>query len=77
MRTFVQSPMTDNLSPITYNHSPLTITSSCQSAGLSKDRNGTAAYYLIGKDVPIQDNTEGKVLGPFLMAAVEYEKLAR
>ena len=52
------------------------ITSSCQSAGLSHDRNGTAAYYLIGKDVPIQDNTEGKVLGAYLMAAVEYERLA-
>ena len=51
------------------------ITGSCQSAGLSADRNGTAAYYLIGKDVPIQDNTEGKVLGAFLMAAVEYERL--
>ena len=55
----------------------LTITSSCQSAGLSHDRNGSAAYYLIGKDVPIQDNTEGKVLGAFLMAAVEYERLAQ
>lgn len=52
-----------------------TITSSCQSAGLSHDRNGSAAYYLIGKDVPIQNNTEGKVLGAFLMAAVEYERL--
>ncbi len=52
-----------------------TITSSCQSAGLSKDRNGSAAYYLIGKDVPIQDNGEGKVLGAFLMAAVEYERM--
>ena len=52
----------------------LTITGSCQSAGLSHDRNGTAAYYLIGKDVPIQDNTEGKVLGAYLMAAVEYER---
>ena len=52
-----------------------TITSSCQSAGLSKDRNGSAAYYLIGKDVPIQNNTEGKVLGAFLMASVEYERL--
>ena len=51
--------------------------SSCQSAGLSKDRNGTAAYYLIGKDVKIQDDTEGKVLGAFLMAAVEYERLPR
>ena len=50
------------------------ITSSCQSAGLSKDRFGNAAYYLIGKDVPIQDNTEGKVLGAYLMAAVEYER---
>ena len=55
--------------------SKLTITSSCQSAGLSKDRNGSAAYYLIGKDVPIQDNGEGKVIGAFLMAAVEYERM--
>lgn len=53
----------------------LTILGSCQSAGLSKDRNGSAAYYLIGKDVPIQNNTEGKVLGAFLMAAVEYDRL--
>ena len=53
-----------------------TITASCQSAGLSHDRNGTAAYYLIGKDVPIQDNTEGKVLGAFLMAALEFERCA-
>lgn len=53
----------------------LTITGSCQSAGLSKDRWGNAAYYLIGKDVPIQNNTEGKVLGAFLMAAAEYERL--
>ena len=52
----------------------LTITGSCQSAGLGKDRWGNAAYYLIGKDVPIQDNTEGKVLGAYLMAAVEYER---
>ena len=50
------------------------LTSSCQSAGLGSDRNGTAAYYLIGKDVPIQNNSEGKVLGAFLMAAVEYER---
>ncbi len=51
------------------------LTSSCQSAGLSTDRNGTAAYYLIGKDVPIQNDSEGKVLGAFLMAAVEYERV--
>ena len=50
------------------------ITKSCQSAGLGSDRNGSAAYYLIGKDVPIQNDSEGKVLGPFLMAAVEYER---
>ncbi len=50
------------------------LTSSCQSAGLGKDRNGSAAYYLIGKDVPIQNDSEGKVLGAFLMAAVEYER---
>ena len=53
----------------------MTITSSCQSAGLSKDRWGNAAYYLIGKDVPIQDNGEGKVIGAFLMAAAEYERV--
>lgn len=52
------------------------ILGSCQSAGLSHDRNGSAAYYLIGKDVPIQDNAEGKVLGSFLMAAVEYERMS-
>ena len=52
------------------------ILGSCQSAGLSHDRNGSAAYYLIGKDVPIQDNAEGKVLGAFLMAAVEYERIS-
>ena len=50
------------------------LTSSCQSAGLGSDRNGSAAYYLIGKDVPIQNDSEGKVLGAFLMAAVEYER---
>ncbi len=50
------------------------IIKSCQSAGLGSDRNGTAAYYLIGKDVSIQNDSEGKALGPFLMAAVEYER---
>ena len=50
------------------------LANSCQSAGLGKDRYGTAAYYLIGKDVKRQSNSEGKVLGPFLMAAVEYER---
>ena len=50
------------------------IRQSCESAGLSSDRNGSAAYYLIGKDVGIRNDSEGKVLGPFLMAAVEYER---
>ena len=71
LRTFVRQVPSDEV-PST--KEILTITSSCQSAGLSHDRNGSAAYYLIGKDVPIQDNTEGKVLGAYLMAAVEYEK---
>jgi len=71
LRTFVRQVPSDEV-PST--KEILTITGSCQSAGLSKDRWGNAAYYLIGKDVPIQDNTEGKVLGAFLMAAVEYER---
>lgn len=50
------------------------ITSSCESAGLDNVRNGTVAYYLIGKDDPINNNTEGKAFGPFILAAVEYER---
>lgn len=50
------------------------LTSSCQSAGISSSRYGTWQYYLIGNDVPIQNDSEGKVLGAFLMAAVEYER---
>lgn len=50
------------------------LTASCESAGLGSNRNGTAAYYLVGRDVTINNNTEGKVLGAFLMAAVEYER---
>lgn len=51
----------------------LTITSSCQSAGLGNGRAGDAAYYLCGKDVVINNQTEGKALGPFIMASLEYE----
>lgn len=50
------------------------VTKSCESAGLGSDRNGSAAYYLIGRDVGINNGSEGKALGPFLMAAVEYER---
>lgn len=47
---------------------------SCESAGLSGTRKGDANYYLCGSDVAMHNNTEGKVLGPFIMASLEYEK---
>lgn len=55
----------------------------CKSAGLggSNYRDGSAAYYLMGKDTkPTTTSgsdfyTEGKVLGGFIMAATEYERL--
>jgi unsaturated rhamnogalacturonyl hydrolase len=50
------------------------IIQSCESAGLSGSRKGDADYYLCGKDVVINNNTEGKVFGPFIMASLEYEK---
>ncbi len=49
---------------------------SCRSAGLgpSKDRSrdGSASYYLCGGDVYIVSN-EGKSIGPFIMASLEWE----
>ncbi len=50
------------------------IIQSCESAGLSNTRKGDADYYLCGKDVTINNNTEGKVLGPFIMASLEFER---
>ncbi|MCQ2342665.1 MAG: glycoside hydrolase family 88 protein [Paludibacteraceae bacterium] len=51
----------------------LALVHSCASAGLSDTRKGDAAYYLCGKDVTqINDYTEGKILGAFVMAATEY-----
>ena len=50
---------------------------SCESAGLSGTRKGDPNYYLCGQDVPIHNDTEGKVLGPFIMASLEYEKLTK
>ena len=62
---------------------------SCRSAGLGgkgdeytagklKYRNGSKEYYLLGNDVARVDKseneTEGKVLGAFIMAATEYER---
>ena len=50
----------------------------CASAGLSSDRNGSAKYYLVensNKDTQVINTyTEGKVLGAFILAAVEYER---
>lgn len=56
----------------------------CKSAGLggSSYRDGSAAYYLMGRDTePTVDNpasssfyTEGKVLGGFILASTEYER---
>ena len=49
----------------------------CRSAGLGpsnkRERNGTADYYLDGSDVNIVSN-EGKGIGSFIMACLEYEK---
>ena len=58
----------------------------CKSAGLggASYRDGSAAYYLLGRDTePTVSNpsspsfyTEGKVFGAFVLAATEYERLA-
>lgn len=64
----------------------LALVQSCASAGLGgsgdacaaggkKCRDGSAAYYLQGYDVTcVKDYTEGKILGAFILAAVEYER---
>lgn len=58
------------------------ITGSCRSAGLcgSNGRDGSAAYYLLGPDVKVvkasDRQTEGKALGAFILAAMEYERLS-
>lgn len=58
----------------------ISIIQSCASAGLGpvKDlsRTGTVNYYLCGKDVTITQN-EGKAIGPFIMASLEYEKASK
>ncbi len=52
----------------------------CASAGLGPDkdlsRTGTVNYYLCGKDVTVVEN-EGKAIGTFIMASVEYEDYLR
>ena len=54
----------------------ININQSCRSAGLgpskSPQRDGSADYYLCGSDVTIVSN-EGKAIGPFIMASLEWE----
>jgi len=50
----------------------------CASAGLggSSNRSGSRSYYITGGDVTQRNTyTEGKVLGGFILAATEYERL--
>ncbi len=54
----------------------LSLNFSCKSAGLgpakSPQRDGSASYYLCGSDVTVVSN-EGKSIGPFIMAGLEWE----
>ncbi len=56
----------------------LNVRQSCESAGLDGSRLGTALYYLNdgdgGSDTKINNNSEGKALGPAIMASAEYER---
>ncbi len=51
----------------------------CRSAGLgasgNKYRDGTPQYYLWGKDATEIATNEGKGVGPYIMACLEYERL--
>lgn len=51
----------------------------CRSAGLgasgNKYRDGTPQYYLWGKDATEIATNEGKGIGPYIMACLEYERL--
>lgn len=62
---------------ITENNGGVDIHKICRSAGLgpsnNRQRNGTADYYLDGSDVTVVSN-EGKGIGSFIMASLEYEK---
>ena len=59
------------------NNGQISIIQSCASAGLGpakdKSRTGTVNYYLCGKDVSVTEN-EGKAIGPFILASLEYER---
>jgi unsaturated rhamnogalacturonyl hydrolase len=62
---------------ITEKDGTLSIGQICASAGLGPSKNpsrtGTINYYLCGNDVGITKN-EGKAVGTFIMASLEYEK---
>ena len=62
---------------ITQNGSNVDIHKICRSAGLgpayNRERDGSANYYLDGSDVTVVSN-EGKGIGSFIMASLEYEK---
>lgn len=64
---------------ITESSNVIDIHNICRSAGLGpsnkRERNGSADYYLDGSDVNIVSN-EGKGIGSFIMASLEYEKYA-
>lgn len=47
----------------------------CSSAGLSSTRKGDANYYLCGSDAGSIVTNDGKAIGPFIMASLEYEKI--
>ncbi len=71
-RSFVERFVVENAG----DGNPLAIIDCCASAGLSDKRKGDAAYYLCGSDVTrITTYTEGKALGAFILAALEYERL--
>ena len=61
----------------TNNQGGIDINDICRSAGLGpssdRERDGTANYYLDGRDVTRVAN-EGKGIGSFIMASLEYEK---
>lgn len=62
---------------ITESSAGVDINNICRSAGLgpfyNRERDGSANYYLDGSDVNIVSN-EGKGIGSFIMASLEYEK---
>lgn len=64
---------------ITENSRGIDINKICRSAGLgpsyNRERDGSANYYLDGSDVTVVSN-EGKGIGSFIMASLEYERFS-